>query len=81
MITERKGKESHLLYCTCGDAVEGLRHQIVDPLVQLRGGALAIDLIHGGVGAVNPLHQPLEFAAAGELVAPQVSEAEEKPPG
>lgn len=59
---------------TCGDAVEGLRHQIVDLLVQLRGGAFAVNLVHGGVGAVDPLHQPLQLAVTDELIPSQVPE-------
>lgn len=62
------------LFSTCGDAVEGLRHQIVDLLVQLRGRAFAVNLIHCGVGAEYPLHQPLQFTVTGELVPSQVSE-------
>lgn len=63
-----------LFFFTCGDAVEGLWHQIVDPLVQLWGRAFTVDLVYGGVGAGDPLHQPLKFAVTGELVSPQVSD-------
>ena len=67
-------KEKHKRYSTCGDAVKGLRHQIVDLLVQLWGRPFTVNLIHCGIGAVYPLHQPLQLTVAGELVPSQVSE-------
>ena len=62
---------------TCGDAVEGLGGQVVDLLVQQGLWALAVDLVHGGVGVDHPLHQPLELTVADELVPPQVSVGQE----
>lgn len=58
---------------TCGDAVKRLRLQVVDFLVQLRGRAFAVNLIHGGVGAVYPLHQPFQLAVTREEVPTQIS--------
>lgn len=66
-------QKNDCLHSTCGDAVKGLRHQVVDLIVQLWGRTFAVDLIHSGIGAIYPLHQPLELTVTGELVPPQVS--------
>lgn len=69
-----KLNKKYFLYSTCGDAVEGQRHQVVNLLVQLCGRAFTVNLVHCSVGAVHPLHQPLQLTVTGELVASQVSE-------
>lgn len=58
---------------TCSDAVEGLWFQIVDALIQVGGGTFAVNLVHGCIGAENPLHQPFQLTVACEMISPQVS--------
>lgn len=54
---------------TWGDAVKGVRQQVVEPLALVHGWAAAVDLIQCGVGVMHPLHQPFQLAVAYQVVA------------
>lgn len=63
---------SSCLFATGRDAVKGVRQQVIDFLAPVDGRPAAVDLVQGGVGVAHPLHQPLEFAIAQQVVASQV---------
>lgn len=54
---------------TCCDAVKGVWQQIVEFFPLVHGWTTAVDIIQCGIGVVHPLHQPLEFAVAYQVVA------------
>lgn len=57
---------------TRGDALEVTQRQVADALALELPGAAAEGGGDRGVGALQPLHQPLDFAVAGQRVATEV---------